>query len=228
MVKSQAKTCNFSSERNCINRSLYNNFTFCWSINALKGGSFSWFALAHSFCCSIVFYFWWHFIQVKSLILFLLNPDHYFKVFNSEWMSKLKIKVSYLQKWWKSINGVQLRTVAYSCVLIRVQLRTVAYLLARFCGFRSITSKKLNRFNFLCTLSRTVWKKSAYTWVQLCTHPQLYATLVEKPQYIATPPALLSLVTWINSYPGTDRLITRSGLSQVSDRQVTSKGHGSE
>jgi len=46
-------------------------------------------------------------------------------------MSKLKVKVSYLQK---------RRTVTYSCVLARVLLR--------LCSFRSSTQKKLNRFNF--------------------------------------------------------------------------------
>jgi len=67
----------------------------------------------------------------------------------------------------KKINGVQLRTVTYSCVLARVLLR--------FCGFRSRTQKKLNRFKFLRILSRTVCKKSAYTCVQLRTHPRTVA-----------------------------------------------------
>jgi len=54
MVKSQAKTRDFSTDRNFINKLLYNNFTLCWSINALNGGSFSRFALVCSYCCSIV------------------------------------------------------------------------------------------------------------------------------------------------------------------------------
>jgi len=70
MVKSQAKTYNISTDRNCINRSLYNNFILCWSINALNGGSVSCFTFACSFCCSFVSYFKCHFIQVKSLILY--------------------------------------------------------------------------------------------------------------------------------------------------------------
>jgi len=71
---------------------------------------------------------------------------------------------------------------AYSCVLASVLLR--------FCGFRSSTQKKLNRFNFLRTLWRTVCKKYVYSCVFVRTVvdscvlstqlTQLYATLVEK------------------------------------------------
>jgi len=47
-------------------------------------------------------------------------------------MSKLKVKVSYLQ----NDENNKRRKVAYSCVLARVLLL--------FCGFRSSTQKKLN------------------------------------------------------------------------------------